>query len=210
MSQTYTFSKVLERLFTNQELTSDEREWAEQKMTEGKVTPGQIAAYRMAQQQGWKLTDALKKNLDRIESLLRGVPMEGYHIRPASNEWSIQHIIGHLADNEMVNAIRIRYILTEQRPELIGYDSDDWERFFELDDVWTAFFRWKAARQNLLRLIETLSESEWKRTGYLSYRGEESIIVLLGVLAGHDERHISQLERVAKFVIQKLRTNSPI
>jgi len=95
----------------------------------------------------------------------------------------------------------VRLVLTEERPTLVGYDSDVWApRFFGLEDTWTAFRRWSLVRENLVRLCRTLSGEDWHRVGFLSYRGDEPLRVLLGVLAGHDHAHLRQLERTLEAV----------
>lgn len=200
MSGTYSFSDILESLLMGRHLSEDEKALAERMISEGQATPGQIGAYELASQPDWNLKQALTDNIQRVKRIINSVPSRFYTQKPATDQWSIQEVIGHLADNEMVNAIRVRCILTEPTPELIGYDSDDWQRFFVLDDVWVAFERWASIRRNLLCLLDTLSDEEWQRKGHLSYRGYESIRVLMGVLAGHDERHIRQLKRIIEYL----------
>lgn len=197
----YTWSSILDQLIAGKPVPEEVHLWARAHIADGQATPGQQGIYHITQQPGWNLLENLASNLDHVESLIRNTPEQLLTISPSPNEWPVQLIIGHLADNELVNAVRIRLVLTEDCPNLIGYDSDPWaKRFFGLEDCWTAFQRWTLLRRNLLRLCATLSENDWQRTGYLSYRGEESLRVLLGVLAGHDFSHINQIEAVLRAV----------
>lgn len=198
---TMTWSTVLNHLVTGGGLTEEEHAWARAQIAEGRATSGQRGAYQAAQRPGWNLVDSLAATLGEIEALLRAAPDDVLTRVPAPGKWSAQQIINHLADNELVNAVRVRLVLTEERPELTGYDSDVWaERFFTLDDTWTAFERWTAVRRNLVRLCRTLGDADWSRVGFLSYRGEEPLRVLLGVLAGHDYSHTRQLENTLRAV----------
>jgi hypothetical protein len=113
---------------------------------------------------------------------------------PAENEWNAIQIVHHLADNESVNAVRIRSILTESNPEVFGYDSDPWTRFFDIEPVEHAFERLVTCRRNTVTLARSLSAADLDREGFLSYRGSESLRVLLAVLAGHDRDHLEQLK----------------
>ena len=40
--------------------------------------------------------------------------------------WSILEIAGHLADAELLASVRIRRIITQDRPRLTGYDQETW------------------------------------------------------------------------------------
>ncbi|KOT90814.1 hypothetical protein ADK86_25065 [Streptomyces sp. NRRL F-5755] len=114
-------------------------------------------------------------------------------VAPGDGEWNAVQIVHHLADNEAVNAVRIRSVLTEDTPEIFGYDSDPWTRFFSVEPVEDALERFEVSRRNTVALVRSLSSEDLDRKGVLSYRGAESLRVLLAVLAGHDRDHLDQL-----------------
>ena len=62
----------------------------------------------------------------RIVSLIRGLAPRQLAKRPAPGKWSIQEIIGHLADTEMVMACRARWIAFENHPTLAPFDQEKW------------------------------------------------------------------------------------
>lgn len=203
----FRFNSILEKVFSGKLLTEEDRIWAEQVVAFKEATSGQIRAYEIATKPGFDLKQSLLSTIEKLEELLKRCPQEGLNMCPAPNKWSVHQIIGHLADNEVCNSVRVRCILTEDCPNLVGYDSDDWERWFRLDDVWTCFTRFKRERMNLLAILDTLHEEEWNRVGYLDYRGNEQLRVLLGVLAGHDENHIDQMKRTIEYVERALDVN---
>ena len=188
------WGELLDRAVAGRGLSSHERAWAEEQIAAGNATPGQARAYRAALEPGWDVVASLRATPDAVERALRAAPHAVLGTRPEPSEWSPHEIVGHLADNESVNAVRIRMVLTEERPELVGYDSDPWTRFFTVEDVWTALERFRALRENTLAVCASLGEDEWRRVGYLDYRGEETLRVLLAVLAGHDADHLRQLD----------------
>ena len=64
----------------------------------------------------------------RLEDLVRFVPGEILTKRDG-DKWSIQEIITHLADCELVFSVRCRWIAFEDHPTLVPFDQDKWELF---------------------------------------------------------------------------------
>ena len=55
---------------------------------------------------------------------------------PAPGEWSVLELLGHLVDAEIVLSGRYRWVLSHDRPPLLGYDQDRWvERLRHNDDA---------------------------------------------------------------------------
>ena len=46
--------------------------------------------------------------------------------RPAPGEWSALECIGHIFDAELVVSARVRWILAEDEPDIVGYDQALW------------------------------------------------------------------------------------
>ena len=117
-------------------------------------------------------------------------------------KWSINQILQHLADSDVVWAWRMRLILAQERPQLTGYDQDLWaERLhYEQEDPSEALERFRILRRANLRLIERASPADLKRVGVHIERGEESLEHHCRLYAGHDLLHLNQIERVRRIV----------
>ncbi|GAA2356874.1 hypothetical protein Cme02nite_50290 [Catellatospora methionotrophica] len=186
------WATALDRLF-DQPNDPEARTWLEGAVAAGTGTPGQRRAYDLlvAGQDVIELLDALP---EAVAQAVAKAGADRLTISPAPGEWSASQLIHHLADNEAVNAVRIRSILTEDTPTIFGYDSDPWSRFYGVEPWEHALERLRCARRNTVALARSLSAEEMDRRGVLSYRGAESLRVLLAVLAGHDRDHLNQLE----------------
>jgi hypothetical protein len=117
--------------------------------------------------------------------------------RPEPTEWSVLECIGHLTDSELVTAARVRWILAEDEPEIIGYDQDRWVDGLrhgrdEPDDLIALFDVLRSAN---LRLLSTRASSDLERIGRHNERGPESYGLIVRLTAGHDRFHIAQAER---------------
>jgi hypothetical protein len=185
------WASVLDRLF-DEPGDAQARAWADAAVLRGSGTPGQLRAYEILAG-GESVPALLAEAPARVRRLLaeRGDGVDP----PAPGEWSALQVVHHVADNEAVNAVRIRSILTEDEPTVFGYDSDPWTRFYALESLDEALLRWEVQRRNTVRLVAALGAADLDRRGVLSYRGAESLRVLLAVLAGHDRDHVDQLGR---------------
>jgi len=143
------------------------------------------------------LVERLKATPRDLVSLTSGVSAAALARRPAPREWSAGMVLAHLADAELVYGFRIKMILTEDRPLLVPYDENAWtERFSRVDDdVRDVLARWRLLREHHLRLFESLEDSEWRRAGVHSQRGEMSVRQVASLMAEHDRGHLDQLRR---------------
>jgi len=62
----------------------------------------------------------------RLEKLIKGAPAEKLKKRPAPEKWSVQEILAHLADAEIVGSWRIRSILGAPGTPIQAFDQDAW------------------------------------------------------------------------------------
>lgn len=139
----------------------------------------------------------LRESLAALTELMRATPGEQWNRSPAPDEWSPWQVLVHLADAEAVMGLRVRMIVTQDRPIIVGYDQDAWAaRFARLDpDPQATFKRWRVLREANLRLYESLTPDEWERVGVHTERGDESARLVVKLAAGHDRAHLDQLRQ---------------
>lgn len=141
--------------------------------------------------------DVLRSSLDELSELVRGASVERLRAPTEPGEWSPWQVLAHLADAEAVFGFRVKLIVTQEGPTLVGYDQDAWTaRFADLDrDPQETFTRWQALRSHNLRLYESMTEAEWERIGFHTERGEQTAREVARLAAGHDRAHIGQIRR---------------
>ena len=118
-------------------------------------------------------------------------------VRPEPREWSVIECVGHLVDAELVVATRVRWILAEDEPDIVGYDQDRWVEALRHRDAdpeeLIAFF--DAVRSSNLRLWAATPVAARERFGRHRERGPESYEMTVRLAAGHDRFHLAQAER---------------
>ena len=117
--------------------------------------------------------------------------------RPEPGEWSVIECIGHLVDGEIVVSGRIRWILAEDEPDIVGYDQDLWVNALDHrdDDPDELIRLFGALRSSNLRLWARMPPASHERFGVHRERGPESYGLITRLTAGHDRFHIAQAER---------------
>lgn len=134
----------------------------------------------------------------KIEKLVKGASPAKLRKRPAPGKWSAAEIIAHLADSEIVLGYRVRMILGAPGTPIQAYNQDDWviSGHYEKRDVRKALEQFRVLRETNLALYKSLAPEQWKHHGMHSERGEESVELIVRMIAGHDLNHIQQIERI--------------
>ena len=126
-------------------------------------------------------------------------------IRPEPQEWSVIECIGHLVDSELVAGARMRWILAEDEPDIVGYDQDRWVDGLRHrdDDPGDLIALFEALRNANLRLWAATPPADRKRFGRHRERGPESYELMVQLAAGHDRFHLAQAERALAAVQER-------
>jgi hypothetical protein len=164
------------------------------------LTPGSDAdeykARILGHQAGTDFLALLASAPERLAALIGGLSPEALARRPSSGKWSIQEIVAHLADDELVAAYRIRLILSSSGTAIQAFDQDLWARTgrYETIDPRIAAELFRVLRQANLALLRLLRPEEWDMYGVHAERGKESVRDIAMYYAGHDINHFKQIE----------------
>lgn len=125
------------------------------------------------------------------------VPEEARQWRPAPGKWSAHEVVVHCADSETYGATRIRLVLAEAEPLIVGYDEAVWARTFDYHghDVALAFAAIEAVRAHTLATLRRLPEAAWGREGRHTQSGPYGDSDWLRIYAEHLEVHAAQIRR---------------
>jgi hypothetical protein len=146
---------------------------------------------------GRPIEEILAGTAARIGSLLQEIGPEKASTAPLPGKWSPAEIICHLADCELVFAIRLRQTLAEDTPTVQPFDQDDWAATYpgvkaeQALDVFTALRGWN------LMLIRGALPGAANRQMTHPERGTMTFSDVLSTMAGHDLNHLNQLQKIA-------------
>jgi hypothetical protein len=114
-------------------------------------------------------------------------------------EWSVQQVVHHIADADLVEGVRLRRILAETDAVLPWVDEaghaagqPNCERPIETSvGVFTAVVASNAG------LLDSLSETDWQRTGRHRHGSMLSVEDWLRKMSAHAHDHAAQMLRAA-------------
>ncbi|OGL06768.1 MAG: hypothetical protein A3I03_00235 [Candidatus Rokubacteria bacterium RIFCSPLOWO2_02_FULL_68_19] len=132
----------------------------------------------------------------RLRQALAKVPEGARKWRPAPGEWSAHEVVCHCADSETNAAARIRYVVAEPDPVVLGYNESAWAARFDYHNhpLATALATVEAVRANTAAVIRRLPDSAWEREGRHTESGRYTAEDWLKIYAAHLEDHSRQIE----------------
>lgn len=142
------------------------------------------------------MNEALRDFPDRVRRAIDGLSETELTRPEKEGKWSIAQVIAHLAQFEMIVALRIRTILTADTPALIAFDQERWIAAVHREPVPELLEQLSFLRKMNLTFLERLRDEEWERAGIHPQYGRNTIRELIERFERHQEKHLAQIERV--------------
>jgi hypothetical protein len=136
----------------------------------------------------------------KLAALVAGLSAEQLAHRPAPGKWSIQEIVAHLADDELVGGYRLRTILASPGAAVQAFDQDVWASTGRYDsrNVSASLELFRVLREANLALLDSIGADEWDMFGVHTERGVESVRDIAMYFAGHDINHFQQIAAIRR------------
>jgi len=151
----------------------------------------------MSREERERLVEQYARGPERVREALAWVPREALQWRPGPGKWSVHEVVVHCADSETNAALRIRYLLAEKEPLIVGYDQDAWARLFDYhaQSLEEALAATVLARDRTVPLLRRMTDADWAKAGQHTESGPYAAEDWLRIYAVHLEGHARQIER---------------
>ena len=111
-----------------------------------------------------QLIDRYKAGYQVVADALAGATDVELDAHPAPGKWSAREIVHHLADSEMTAAIRLRLLIATERPQIVGFDQEEFARRLYYDrPIEASVEAFKSARRTTAEILDRMTEAEWAR-----------------------------------------------
>ena len=141
------------------------------------------------------LIDIIRKLPARVEAAVTTLSERQLDSPTAEHKWSIRQIVHHIADAHMNGNVRMKLVVTENKPILKPYDQDAWAM---LEDTAKGSLRAsldiiRGLHERWAQFLESLPEEAWTREGIHLENGKVKLEDLLKTYARHGENHLQQI-----------------
>jgi len=115
--------------------------------------------------------------------------------RPIPGKWSTLEVVCHLGDSEQAWCHRMKRVIAEENPLLIGYDETHFAAalYYHNQELEEELALLEGMRRQLARILTGLPESAWSRTCVHSERGLMTLEEMLQAEVEHIPHHIRHI-----------------
>lgn len=140
---------------------------------------------------------------ERLKKVVEDLSVKELQAHPKSGKWSIQEIVVHLSDAEIMGAARIRQTFAEPGSTFAVYDQAVWAQQFDYQNFdtksfYSAMMLFDALRLTTTKIFKRAKETDWQKSGIHPEWGDMTLRQLLELYADHGERHIAQILELRK------------
>jgi hypothetical protein len=151
-------------------------------------------------------------NRDLIEGYAAGADVLGRSIQgldrgellafPLPGTWSIQQIVLHMMDSDLIASDRMKRVAAEDHPTLIGYNETAFAKTLAYDHIpaQDACEVFRLNRRITAELLRRLPDSAFQRTGLHNERGELTLEHLVTGYIEHLDHHLKFIKEKRKLL----------
>jgi hypothetical protein len=114
-----------------------------------------------------------------------------------ANEWTVAQNVHHLPDAHSYAINNVRLVLTEDKPTWKPYSPDGFAQLADAReaDISVSLELMRSMHIRWVRMLESLTDAQFARTGISVSYGERSLDDLLRIYSGHTRSHIEQIKK---------------
>lgn len=144
------------------------------------------------------LLERFRRGAELIAATISGMSGSESDFSPAPGKWSARQIVAHLADTELVVAVRMRLTIAEETPSIAAFDQDRWAQALDYSErrMSDSLELLRAVRIANFELLRGLPATAFARKARHSERGEITLMDLLSIYTHHVENHAKQIEKI--------------
>lgn len=128
----------------------------------------------------------------KLKAAVAGLDRQDLLSVPIPGTWSIQQIVLHLMDADLIWTARMKQMIAEDNPPIVGYDESRFARAlcYEDQSVDDAIAIFDLNRRQFARVLARLDESALARAGMHNERGRITLGDSILAMIDHVEHHL--------------------
>ena len=149
-----------------------------------------------------ELIERYATGADALGKSIQGLDRADLLAFPVPGTWSIQQIVLHMMDSDLIASDRMKRVAAEDHPTLVGYNETAFAKTLAYDAIpaQDACEIFRLNRRITAELLRRLPDAAFKRTGLHTERGEESLEHLVSGYTDHLEHHLKFIREKRKLL----------
>ncbi len=144
---------------------------------------------------------------DVLSQTIRGLTPQERNAFPIPGTWSIQQIVMHMMDSDLIAADRMKRVIAEDHPTLIGYNETLFAKNLPYDelDAEAACEIFARNRRMTGEILRRQPDAAFARTGLHNETGVVTLEYLVKTYTGHLEHHMEFVKKKRQLLGKPLR-----
>lgn len=144
-----------------------------------------------------ELVEAYAAGPRLIESAVAGISGEELHFKPGPEHWSIHENVVHLADTDLVAAVRMRFIVAEPGASLVAFDQTRWAQAlgYTGSSLAGSLSLFRAIREATADLLRRAPAGAWEQAGIHTADGPQTLAWIVEHFADHVHYHLRTIAK---------------
>ena len=142
-----------------------------------------------------QLIDAYLDGPAQLRRVVADLSRQQLEARPVPGKWSTLEVVCHLVDSEQAWCHRMKRVIAEEKPLLIGYDESRFTASlgYHRYDLKSELALLEGMRSQMAQILRGLPEAAWARTGVHNERGLMTLEEMLRAEVEHVPHHITHI-----------------
>ena len=127
-----------------------------------------------------------------LEQLIAPLSKDHLMARPIPGTWSLQELVIHVMESDLIATHRMKRIIAEENPLLISYDENLFVKslYYHDCDVRLCAQLFRLNRLQMGEILHRLPPAAFERCGVHNVRGKVSLKEMVAMYADHVEHHL--------------------
>jgi hypothetical protein len=138
------------------------------------------------------LIEQYASDAGKLRASIAGLGRKELNAFPVPGTWSVQQIVLHMMDSDLIASDRMKRVAAEENPTLIGYDETAFAKTLPYGDLdpQMACDIFEKNRLMTAEILRRLPDAAFARMGQHNERGPVSLADLVETYVGHLEHHL--------------------
>ncbi len=135
-----------------------------------------------------------------LRDAVSGMTQEQLDARPIPGRWSTHEVVCHIADYEPIYANRMKRVIAETEPIILGGDPDAFAArlAYGVREVEEELALIELVRRQMARILQQLRPEDFQRRGIHAQRGPMTLENVLERVTDHIPHHVRFIEEKRK------------